>query len=80
MNNKQKRIKKQQRKLYYETNKCPKCRKQGIRADIKKHKMCADCFTYEEGITIEVSDEKMKELKYILDMMDKGLKEAGLNN
>lgn len=83
MNNKKKRIKKQKRKLYNEINKCPKCKKKYVRAYLKEHKMCGDCLDkkrYEDGITIEVSEEKMEELKYILDIMNKGTKEAGLNN
>lgn len=83
MSNKKKRIRKQQRKLYHETNKCPKCRKQYIRVHLKEYKMCKDCLDkkrYEDGITIEVSNEKMEELKYILDMMNNREKEADLNN
>nr|WP_312985474.1 hypothetical protein [Clostridioides sp.] len=80
MNNKQKRIKKQQRKLYYETNKCPKCRKQYVRAHLKEHKMCKDCYEYEKGLEFTITDEKLEELNKMLDMMSKGVKEAGLNN
>ncbi|WP_024622580.1 hypothetical protein [Metaclostridioides mangenotii] len=80
MNNKQRRVKKKNRKLYLETNKCPKCRKQGIRADIKNHKMCKDCYEYEKGLEFTITDEKLEELNKMLDMMNKGVKEVGLNN